>query len=225
MRADAAGSWDTEYATGKRYTADEPPVGFVGEILAMAKEHGVQSGMYLGCGNGRNYIPLSDAGLDLVGLDISGTAIEQLGQRAPRYADRLVVGDLSVLPAGVTYPLVVALQVIQHGDRGQVHALLSDTLERVGAGGLFAIRVNGVGTDVRHEHDVVERDADGSFSVRYTAGPKAGLSVHFWSALELDSAIRAAGLAPVFRISPASTWRDPQELGQWLQWEGVYRRG
>jgi trans-aconitate methyltransferase len=224
MSADAAGSWDAEYATGKRYVADEPPVGFVGELLALSKEYGVESGMYLGCGNGRNFIPLSDAGLDLVGLDISAAAIAQLTERAPRYAERLVVGDLSALPDSARYPLVIALQVIQHGDREQVHALLADTLARVDDGGLFAIRVNAVGTDVRHDHDVVERDADGSFSVRYTEGPKAGLVVHFWAALELDAAIRAAGLVPVARLRPSSTWREPAALGQWLQWEGVYRR-
>ncbi|GAA2018787.1 hypothetical protein GCM10009839_13760 [Catenulispora yoronensis] len=224
MSTDAAGSWDNEYATGTRYVADEPPVGFVAEILALAKAHGVESGMYLGCGNGRNFIPLSDAGLELVGLDISATAIEQLTERAPRYAGRLVVGDLTALPDGQRYPLVIALQVIQHGNREQVHGLLADTLARVDDGGLFAIRVNAVGTDVRHTHEVIERDPDGSFSVRYTAGPKAGLTVHFWAAAELDAAIRAAGLVPVARLRPESTWREPAEAGQWLQWEGVYRR-
>ncbi len=224
MSSDAAGSWDAEYATGTRYRADEPPVGFVAEIVAIAKEYGVDSGMYLGCGNGRNFIPLSDAGLHLVGLDISAAAIEQLSERAPRYAERLVVGDLSALPDGAAYPLVVALQVIQHGDAEQVHRLLADTLATVEAGGLFAVRVNGVGTDVRHAHEVAERGGDGSFTVRYTAGPKSGLLVHFWSALELDGAVRAAGFAPVLRLRPASQWRDPADLGQWLQWEGVYRR-
>jgi len=225
MSEDAAGSWEAEYATGTRYAADEPPVGFVGDILALAKEYGVETGMYLGCGNGRNFIPLSDAGLNLTGLDIAATAIGQLTERAPHYADRLVIGDLSALPAGARYPLVIALQVIQHGDREAVHALLAETLARVEDGGLFAIRVNAVGTDVHHAHDVVERGGDGSFSVRYAAGPKTGLTVHFWSALELDAAIRAAGLAPVARLRPASTWRDPQTRGQWLQWEGAYRRG
>jgi hypothetical protein len=28
-------SWDVEYATGTRYTPDEPPVGFVADILAV----------------------------------------------------------------------------------------------------------------------------------------------------------------------------------------------
>jgi len=59
-------------------------------------------------------------------------------------------------------------------------------------------------------------------AVRYTAGPKEGLTVFFWAAIELDQAIRAAGFAPILWLRPQSTWRDPAELGQWLQWEGIY---
>jgi predicted TPR repeat methyltransferase len=215
-------SWDVEYATGTRYTPDEPPVGFVADILAVAKEHGIERGLYVGAGNGRNFIPMSDAGLELTGLDISTVAIDQLKERAPRYANRLVVGDLSALPDDVRFPLVAALQVVQHGDRQQVHTLLAQCLERVEDGGVFAIRVNGSGTDVRHNHEVVEHGERGSFAVRYTAGPKEGMTVFFWAAIELDQAIRAAGFAPVLWLRPQSTWRDPAELGQWLQWEGIY---
>src|SRR5882762_8428917 len=71
-------AWDVEYATGTRYTPDEPPVGFAADILAVAKEHGIERGLYVGAGNGRNFIPMSDAGLELTGLDISMVAIDQL---------------------------------------------------------------------------------------------------------------------------------------------------
>lgn len=60
-------------------------------------------GLCVGCGNGRNYLPLVDGGLDLTGLDISAAAITQLTARAPDRRDRLVHGDLSALPAAVTY--------------------------------------------------------------------------------------------------------------------------
>jgi SAM-dependent methyltransferase len=50
-------------------------------------------GLYIGCGNGRNLVPMSDAGLDLIGLDISAQAITQLHRRKPGAA-RLIVGDL-----------------------------------------------------------------------------------------------------------------------------------
>jgi hypothetical protein len=94
----------------------------------------------------------------------------------------------------------------------------------VSPGGLFAVRVNAVGTDVEHKHTVVERARDGSFSVRYLEGPKAGLTVHFWAAWELQGLVIAAGFAPVLGLRPSATWRKPNERGLWVQWEGIYVR-
>src|SRR5262245_9671417 len=158
-----ASSWDAEYAVG-RY-AGEPPVEFVADILAAAREAGLSgsSGLYVGCGNGRNYLPLVAGGLDLVGLDISTTALDQLARRAPGRRHRLLRGDLSVLPPATTYPLVIAIQVFQHGDRVTSHASIRSAQERVVPAGLFCLRVNAVDTDIAHEHEVIERHADGGF--------------------------------------------------------------
>jgi predicted TPR repeat methyltransferase len=124
----AADAWDAEYAAG-RYDG-EPPVAFVNDVIVAAKNAGVDHGVYIGCGNGRNYVPMTAAGLDLIGLDISATAISQLAERAPTRQDRLVVGDLSALPKDETYPLVIAIQVLQHGTREQAHGLLAEALDR-----------------------------------------------------------------------------------------------
>ena len=218
----AVRAWDAEYASG-RYEG-EPPVGFVDDIVAAAKDAGTDSGLYIGCGNGRNYIPLTEAGLDLIGLDISATAISQLANQLPGQRDQLITGDLTALPAGRRFPLVVAIQVMQHGTWAQTHDLLAGALAVVAPGGLFAIRVNAVGTDVDHRHEVTERDTDGSFSVRYTEGPKAGMTVHFWAAREVESAVTGAGFAAVMMLRPQATWRAERSAGLWLQWEGIYRR-
>ena len=91
-QSDAAAAWDAEYTAG-RYSC-EPPVAFTGDILAAAQQAGLTRGLYIGCGNGRNYLPLVADGLDLTGVDISAAAIAQLAARAPDRADRLVCGDL-----------------------------------------------------------------------------------------------------------------------------------
>ena len=44
------------------------------------------TGLYIGCGNGRNYLPLVDAGLNLLGLDVSAEAIKRLSERRPATA-------------------------------------------------------------------------------------------------------------------------------------------
>jgi len=63
-------------------------------------------------------------------------------------------------------------------------------------GGLLCLRVNAAATDVWPRHQVIEHHPDGSFTVRYLAGPKQGLSIHFVTRAELG-ALFAAGFTPV----------------------------
>jgi hypothetical protein len=216
-----AAAWDAEYTHG-RYR-DEPPVSFIHDVLAAARSAGLARGLYIGCGNGRNYLPLVAGGLDLTGLDVSPVAIAQLAARAPDRRDRLVCGDLTVLPAGASYPIVIGIQVFQHGDRGNAHAHLRAAQERVIRDGLFCLRVNASETDIWPEHQVTERDADGGLTVRYLAGPKQGLHIHFFSASELN-ALFADRFTPVLPLRVQSTGRVSPQPGQWSQWEAVWRR-
>jgi SAM-dependent methyltransferase len=170
----AAAAWDAEYAAG-RY-AGEPPVALVGDILAAAREAGLTRGLYIGCGNGRNYLPLVAEGLDLTGLDVSAAAIAQLSARAPDRRDRLVHGDLSVLPAATTYPLVIGIQVFQHGDRAAAHAHIRAAQRRLAPGGVFCLRVNATATDVWPGHEVTERHPDGGSPSATSPGPSTACS-------------------------------------------------
>ncbi len=216
-----AAAWDAEYRAG-RYR-HEPPLAFTGDILAAARAARVTRGLYIGCGNGRNYLPLVAGGLDLTGLDISGTALAQLAAHAPGRRPDLICGDLSALPPGRTYPLVIGIQVFQHGDRAATHAHIRSAQARVAVGGLFCLRVNATGTDIWPEHEVTERYRDGSLTVRYLAGPKRHLRIHFFAAAELDRLLRAR-FEPVLPLRPHRTWRAAPEPGQWSQWEAIWRR-
>ena len=217
----AAAAWDAEYAAG-RY-ASEQPVAFTGDILAAARQARAAGGLYIGCGNGRNYLPLVARGLDLTGLDISASAIAQLAARAPGRRDRLVHGDLGALPAGTAYPLVIGIQVFQHGDRAAAHAHIRAAQRRLMPGGLFCLRVNATATDVWPRHDVTEQHPDGGFTVRYLAGPKHGLLIHFFTSTELDG-LFAGGYTPVLPPRLQVTSRVPPQPGQWSQWEAIWRK-
>jgi SAM-dependent methyltransferase len=221
-RPDPARVWDAEYAGG-RYL-DEPPVPFVADILAAAREHDLLggTGLYIGCGNGRNYVPLVAGGLDLIGLDISAIALAQLAERAPERRGRLIHGDLSALPERAIYPIVVGIQIFQHGDRRAAHEHIRSAQARLAPGGLFCLRVNAVGTDFAYAHDVTERHPDGGFTARYLAGPKTGLDVHFFAEAELGALF--AGYTQVIAPRLQRTWRAPPARGQWSQWEAVWRK-
>ncbi|HXL45710.1 MAG TPA: class I SAM-dependent methyltransferase, partial [Candidatus Binatia bacterium] len=89
-----AARWDSEYRAG-RYVA-ERPLPFVDRIITTVRAHpeaitGV--GLYVGCGNGRNYLPLVDAGLALHGLDVSREALEQLVARRATLKPQLTCAD------------------------------------------------------------------------------------------------------------------------------------
>jgi SAM-dependent methyltransferase len=216
----AAAAWDVEYVSG-RYRG-EPPLPFVADILVAARGQGLlgRDGLYVGCGNGRNYLPLVAGGLDLVGLDVSATALAQLATKAPQRRARLVQGNLGALPAEATFPIVIGIQVFQHGDRATAHAHVRAAQRRLAAGGLFCVRVNAVGTDFEYEHDLTESDDDGGFSVRYRGGPKAGLEVHFFAEVELSELFE--GYVPIVGLRLVRTWRVPAERGQWSQWEAIW---
>jgi Methyltransferase domain len=218
----AARAWDVEYERG-RYR-DEPPLPFVADILAAARAHELlgAEGIYIGCGNGRNYLPLLAGGLDLVGLDVSTRALAQLAARVPDRRDRLIQGKVTALPARARYRLVIGIQVFQHGDRATAHAHIGAGQARLLPGGLFCLRVNAVGTELEYSHDVLEREADGGFSVRYREGPKSGLDVHFFAASELAALF--AGYEAVLTMRLDRTWRTPPARGQWSQWEAIWRK-
>jgi SAM-dependent methyltransferase len=215
----AAAAWDAEYAAG-RYTG-ERPVAFTSDILAAARQAGVTRGLYIGCGNGRNYLPLASGGLDLTGLDISAAAIAQLTARAPHRRDRLIHGGLSALPAGTAYQLVIGIQVFQHGDRAAAHAHIRAAQQRLTPGGLFCLRVNATATDVWPDHEVTECHPEGGFTIRYLAGPKQGLLIHFFASAELD-ALFCEGYTPVLPPRLQVTRRSPPQPGQWSQWEAIW---
>jgi hypothetical protein len=177
----------------------------------------------LGSCNGRNYLPLVAGRLDLTGLDISAAAIAQLADRAPGRRDRLICGDLTALPPGAAWPLVIGIQVFQHGDRATTHAHIRAAQQRATPGGLFCLRVNATGTDLWPGHEVTEHNPDGGITVRYLAGAKQGLLVHFFTATELD-ALFASQFAPVLPLRVQRTWRAPPQPGQWSQWEAIWRK-
>jgi len=219
----AANAWDSEYVRG-RYR-DEPPVEFVKDIIRVFRgcAPDLRQGLYIGCGNGRNFIPLCEAGLSLVGVDISDEAIAQLRTRLPEAAANLHVATVEDLPVGAAFPFVIGIQVFQHGTRKAAHKHLRAAQRRVDPGGYFCLRVNAVGTDIWPSHDVRERFGDGSLTVRYSEGPKAGLDVHFFAEEELASLFET-DFVPVVPLRGRAHSRYPTEQGAWLQWEAIWRR-
>ena len=219
----AAARWDVEYRGG-RY-AEQPPVPFVDRILATLDAETLRSstGLYVGCGNGRNYLPLVDAGLRLYGLDLSAESLRQLEARNPAVSERRIRADFRTWQSQRRFGYVIAIQVFQHGDAADVAGYFAKVASMPDPGGLLFLRVNSASTQVFHSHSSIEQNDLGGMTVRYEAGPKRGLPVHFFTHDEL---LDLTGDAFDVVDAPCEdiTRRSPPETGSWVQWEAIWRR-
>ena len=220
----AARRWDEEYRRG-RYAA-EPPLPFASTIVDVVRRQAAAReavGLYVGCGNGRNYVPLVDAGLNLYGLDVSPQALRQLAARRPELSPRLLSGDFRDFEPPAAFAYLIAVQVFQHGTLADVTAYFARVAALLAPGGLFFLRVNSATTQVVRRHTVIERGGHGGFSVRYLEGPKDGMAIHFYTRAELD-ALTGARFETIGEPREEIIERAPPERGCWAQWEAVYQR-
>ena len=172
--------WDELYRSG-RY-AEDPPIPFAKRILSTLEACSLTSatGLYIGCGNGRNYLPLLYSGLHLYGVDISDVALRQLAEKEPAVADLLIHSDFRRLHSPEKYGYVIAIQVFQHGFNADVASYFSNVKSMLAPGGLFFLRVNSASTQIVRPHTIAEQNQFGGKTVIYEASPKQDLPVHFY---------------------------------------------
>ena len=178
-------------------------------------------GLYAGCGNGRNYLNLVRAGLDVIGLDVSTAGLAQITSKEPSLAGKLACCDFLEYDCG-RFGYIVAIQSFQHGDAARTMAYFRKAADMLDAGGLLFVRVNAADTDIGHPHTITE-SASGGFTVLYEDGPKRGLLIHFFSQEGLEVAVASSGLR-MRRPPKKVTTKRAGERGSWSQWEMVAER-
>ena len=186
-----AAAWDAEYAAG-RYAGD-PPVASSATSSPRPASAGCGTGCTSAAATGGTCCPCWTPASTSPGWTFPGRPSRSYAPAAgPEPADH---GRSVRTATGARYDLVVGIQVFQHGTRAQARQHLAAAAARVRPGGLLCVRVNAAGTDIEHAHRRFEEHGDGSFSVRYRGGPKAGLDIHFFTAAEL-AAVVGDGSAP-----------------------------
>ena len=223
-RSSVSACWDAEYRRG-RY-AEDPPLPFTEEIVATLRDGSLAmcAGLYVGCGNGRNYLPLVKSGLRLFGLDLSARVPSPAGRPS---AAGIRATDLRRLP-GIHQPAPLRVcgcdfRCFQHGVAADVARYFSRVRSLLSPGGLFFLRVNAASTAPRWPHTVIERNGQGGFTVLYGAGPKQGIPVHFYARDELLD-LAHDGFALVAGPREDVALRAPPEAGSWVQWEAIWQR-
>ncbi len=179
--------WEEVYQAGDKYL-NASPLPFVGQIKDTIKEYKLQNGrgLYIGCGNGRNYIPLAESGLSLVGLDISQHALDQLRQRMGMDQSDLVCSDFESYKPNQKFDYIVSIQVFQHGNWEQVQKNFKKVEDLLNPGGLFFLRVKSINMPTKDPHRTIEQTPHGGFSAHFTGNKKAGLDIHYYSEAELN---------------------------------------
>lgn len=212
-------NWNRAYKDGKY--DHEGPIPFVRDIIDLAKKEGFQEGrgFYPGCGNGRNLIPLLDAGLDIEAQDISEVAVRQLEDKRPGV--KVEVGDFMSSSNLSQYDYVLSIQLFQHVNEHGPRPLFEKVLEVLKPDGLFILRVNSINTQIVEDYAEVETSDSGGLTIQYKSGHKSGQFIHFYSAEQIHDLTKDS-----FKIvMPLREERIPREDGTfWAQWETILRK-
>ena len=215
--------WNKEYKDG-RYR-DDSQIEFVRRIketLEKTPDISKGAGLYIGCGNGRNYIPMADSGLNVFGIDISKVAITQLSEKRPGLADKLQCVDFIDFDSRKSFDYIISIQVFQHGTQERVKKYFEKVLKMLKPEGLLFLRVNSVSTEIHFKHNVHQRNSNGGLTIQYLEGPKKDLYIHFYSRQELDEICE--NFECVTPLYENTMKRIPPKTGTWSQWELVLRR-
>lgn len=148
--ATAHQAWDQRWADEIIRQDWIKPEPLVVDSLPFLVQLGVRDALDIGCGIGRHAIYLAGNGLRVIGIDLSESGLET-ARRATRDAGVEVnyqIGDFTELPVDdSSVDLVLAWNVIYHGDEDVVRRAIAEIRRVLRPGGLF------LGTMISKRHD------------------------------------------------------------------------
>ncbi|MFT4083915.1 MAG: class I SAM-dependent methyltransferase [Nocardioides sp.] len=132
--------WDRAWSTadGRQRWSDPDP--FVAERLPDLVARGAVRGLDLGCGPGRHAVAMAAAGLHALAVDASPTALMLLGERVA--SEDLTVETIEATMTELPVPdasidVVVAFNVVYHGDRGDARRAIAEVARVLRPGGVY----------------------------------------------------------------------------------------
>jgi cyclopropane fatty-acyl-phospholipid synthase-like methyltransferase len=223
--AAVAHGYDSLYKEG-RYQG-EPPVAFVDTVLEeLSVIDGQGYGLYVGCGNGRNYLPLFQTlGSNLRGVDVSPEGIRQLREQEPATEKSTFVGDFSQYMGAKIFRYIISIQAFQHGDLATTNEYFRRSAQALQPSGKLFLRVNSSSTNLIYPHRVNSDNTRNSSIVTYKEGPKAGQTIRYYSKSELSTLANENGFSIITPLVEVTHHRQSPLNGKWVQWESVWQKG
>jgi SAM-dependent methyltransferase len=202
------------------------PAAFLETILTGLNRQDIEGrGLYVGCGDGRNYLELlrQRPGLNLEGVDISDVGIGKLREKAPETEPLTRVEDFTRASYINTFDYLIAIQSFQNGDRDTTARFFAGTRRALKSGGKLFLAVNSVSTDIIEDYDFIEGSRSSGIVVRFKSGNKEGQYLHYYSKKELGS-IAARNSFKVILGPVERSYIREDGRGRWVQWETVWQK-
>lgn len=166
------------------------------EFVDLLRERPDPRVLDVGCGAGRDVETFAEAGIDAVGIDLSGEMVALARENVPGAAfERMDMRRLA-FPAG-TFDGVWSKDSLHHVPRAEMDALLGEIRRVLEADGLLFVEVR------EGETEGLERTDDYDEPIRRF--------VSYWREDELADRLRAAGFAVVESTAEADRWTDTGE--------------
>ena len=103
----------------------------------------------VGCGSGRAFNAILEAGFSVTGIDVSAALLEQARQRYPQCM--LIHADICTWPVTGTYDLIIAWDSIFHVPHCQQSALTEKLCHALGPGGVLLFTGGGIDGEIYGE--------------------------------------------------------------------------
>jgi SAM-dependent methyltransferase len=143
---------------------------WIGELLRWAREHGLRGrrALDVACGTGKSFVPLLDAGFDVVGCDESRGMLAVAATKVPdpRAVQR---HDMRILPVLGSFDLITCIDdALNHLlSEAEVRDALASMARNLAPGGLLVFDVNTLGT-LRAAYSGVHDYEAGDWRFRWT---------------------------------------------------------
>ena len=182
--------WE-EYYSVLRQLPDwlKKPVPFVVDSSSLFREYEAQIFLDLGCGMGRNSIYLGKEGFDVIGVDVSRSALK----KTKAWAKIEGVPSMAVLRCSMTnlpfvrqtFHVVISVSVIHHAVKEEIKKAMEEIHKALKDNGLFLANLLSIG-DYRYGSGL--KIEDGTFQISEDFEAKQFKEVHhFFSQKEIQT--------------------------------------
>lgn len=204
---------------------EESPVPFVYYIISHLGEAGKhKTGLYINFANGRNYLPMVRAGLDIYGMDSDRNNLDQLRQAHPDVENHTFHGNFASYNGVRIFDYIVAMQSFQYGNVESVNRNLQQAHDVLRPNGRLFIRVNSSSTQLAYKNKLIEGDDETGKTVLYEDGPRRDQEVHFFAENELKDLCTKHHFQSIIEPYEVIEQGKAPAQGKWAQWETVWQR-